>query len=222
MTTALCRPATRALVLALAALCAAGSVQAQKNKGNALGGIYTCVDRYGRKLTSDRPIAECQDREQRELNRSGSTRRVVPPSMSAVERQQEAKRQHEERRQAERARSQQRLDQALLSRYPDRAAHDAGRRDALLQSQIIIDGAQQKIASLQEERGSLDEELEFYKKDPSKTPPKLRRAIEKNAHDIAQQEQAIHNQEVEQQRINAAFDDELVRLEQLWAQRVPR
>ena len=146
MTTTAHRPTMRALVLALAALCAAGGVQAQK------GGIYTCTDQYGRKLTSDRPIPECSDREQRELNRSGSTRRVVPRAMSPVEQQREAQRKREEQRQAEIARSQQRLDQALVARYPDKEAHDAGRKNALQQSQIIIDGAKLNLASLQAER----------------------------------------------------------------------
>ena len=205
---------------ALALLCVAGGAQAQQKK--ALGGIYTCTDQYGRKLTSDRPIPECLDREQRELNRSGSTRRVVPPSMSAVERQKEAQRQREEKRQAELARSQQRLDQALLARYPDKAAHDASRRDALLQSQIIIDGAKLNLASLAEERRKMDEEMEFYQKDPSKAPATLRRAMEKNQRDVEQQELAINNQAGEQERINAAFDEELARLEQLWAQRAAR
>ena len=27
------------------------------------GGIYTCVDRNGRRLTADRPVPECLDRE---------------------------------------------------------------------------------------------------------------------------------------------------------------
>ena len=211
----------RAAALALAALCVAGGVQAQQ-KGGALGGIYTCTDQYGRKLTSDRPIPECQDREQRELNRSGSTRRVVPPSMSAVEQQKAAQRQRDEKCQAEIARSQQRLDQALVARYPDKAAHDAGRRDALQQSQIIIDGARLNLASLQAERQRMDEEMEFYKKDPSKTPPALRRALEKNQRDMEQQELAINNQTGEQARINAAFDEELARLQQLWAQRAAR
>jgi hypothetical protein len=37
---------------------AVGSVWAQSP---SIGGIYTCVDAKGRKLTSDRPIAECAD-----------------------------------------------------------------------------------------------------------------------------------------------------------------
>ena len=212
------RLALRAAVLALAALCMAGGAQAQK----AAGGIYTCTDQYGRKLTSDRPIPECLDREQRELNRSGSTRRVVPRAMSPVEQQKEAQRQREEKRQAEIARSQQRLDQALVARYPNQEAHDAGRRDALQQSQIIIDGARLNLASLQAERQKMDEEMEFYKNDPSKTPPALRRALEKNKRDMEQQELAINNQTGEQARINAAFDEELARLQQLWAQRAAR
>ena len=50
------------------------------------GGIYTCVDRNGRRLTADRPIAECLDREQRELGPSGIVRRQIGPSLTEQER----------------------------------------------------------------------------------------------------------------------------------------
>ncbi|HET7868163.1 MAG TPA: DUF4124 domain-containing protein, partial [Burkholderiaceae bacterium] len=33
--------------------------------GSAGSGIYSCTDARGRRLTSDRPIIECLDREQR-------------------------------------------------------------------------------------------------------------------------------------------------------------
>ena len=46
-------------------------------------GIYTCVDTRGRRLTSDRPIIECLDREQRVMNKDGSTRTVLPPSIAS-------------------------------------------------------------------------------------------------------------------------------------------
>ena len=39
---------------------------------------YTCVDSKGHKLSSDRPIPECSDREQRVLNKDGSLKRVIP------------------------------------------------------------------------------------------------------------------------------------------------
>ena len=41
--------------------------------------IYSCVDANGRKLTSDRPIAECANRDQKLLNADGSVK-VVPPN----------------------------------------------------------------------------------------------------------------------------------------------
>ena len=47
-------------------------------------------------------------------------------------------------------------------------------------------------------------------------------AMEKNKRDMEQQELAINNQTGEQARINAAFDEELARLQQLWAQRAAR
>ena len=60
---------------------------AQAGKQGAAGGIYTCIDAHGRRLTSDRPILSCIDREQRELNSSGTTRRVIPPTLTAAERE---------------------------------------------------------------------------------------------------------------------------------------
>ena len=49
-------------------------------------GIYSCVDEKGRKITSDRPIAECMDRAQKEMNPSGTVRRVVAPPPTAKDR----------------------------------------------------------------------------------------------------------------------------------------
>ena len=46
-------------------------------------GIYTCVDAQGRRLTADRPIRECIDREQNELNASGTVKRKIGPSLTA-------------------------------------------------------------------------------------------------------------------------------------------
>ncbi|MFO0444535.1 MAG: DUF4124 domain-containing protein, partial [Betaproteobacteria bacterium] len=49
-------------------------------------GIYTCVDANGRRLTADRPIAECRHKEQQILNRDGSVRGILPPTLTAEER----------------------------------------------------------------------------------------------------------------------------------------
>lgn len=202
-------PALTATALAVALGMGSGPARAQ-------AGIYTCVDAQGRRITSDRPIIACLDREQRELNASGTTKRIIRPSLSQFEREAEeahARRLAEER---QRARDAIRRDQALITRYPDQATHDADRREALSQSQIVLDAAEARLAVLVQERQALADEMEFYKKDPSKAPGKLRRAIEANAEAQAQQHAAIAAQQAERARINAKFDDELAHLKRLW------
>ncbi len=178
--------------------------------------IYTCVDATGRRITSDRPILACNDREQRELNRSGTTKRVVGPTLTAKEREAEEARQREADLDRQRARDAIRRDEALITRYPNQAAHDEGRKKALVQSQTIVDAAKERIAELNQERKGLNEEMEFYKKDPSKAPAKVRRAVEANAEAQATQQRAIDAQQAERDRINAHFDAQLARLKTLW------
>lgn len=101
--------------------------------GTALAqtGIYTCVDAAGRRLTADRPIAQCSDRIQHELNPSGTVRRAVAPTPTAAER---AAKEAQERKAAEetqRLAEEKRVQKLLLMRYPNQAAHDADRAKAL-------------------------------------------------------------------------------------------
>ena len=209
------RPSARALrvwaacgLLALASLGAGAPASAQ--------GIYTCVDAQGRRLTSDRPILACLDREQRELNSSGSTRRILPPTLTAAEREAREARERDAAIERQRAQNMIRRDQALLTRYPDKATHDAGRKEALAQTQIVVDAAQQRIAELALERKALDDEMEFYRKNPSNAPAKVRRGIEENAESVEAQRRAIAGQQEERNRINARFDIEAERLRALW------
>lgn len=210
--TALTAPRWRRIAaLVVLAVAAAGAWAQQQS-----GGIYSCTDAHGRRITSDRPIPECLDRPQRELSPSGATRRIIPPSPTAAEREEQAARQREEQAARQRARDAIRRDQALLARYPDQAAHDADRRQALAQSQDIVDAAERRIAELQQERARLDEEMEFYRKDPSRAPAKLRRDIEDNAQAMEEQRRAIAGQQAERDRINARYDEEAAHLRTLW------
>ena len=63
--------------------------------------------------------------------------------------------------------------------------------------------------------------MEFYKKDPSKAPAYVRRQLEENIQSQAVQKRFIEEQESEIRRVNARFDDELVRLRQLWLMNAP-
>jgi hypothetical protein len=180
-------------------------------------GIYTCVDAKGRRVTSDRPIAECNDREQRELNSSGTVRRTVEPSYTARE---QAERDELARRKAQeeaRALEERRRDRALIMRYPSIEVHAKEREDALLQIDAVIAAAKKRTEELNLQRKQIDEEFEFYRKDPTKAPALLKRQREDNAQSITIQLKFISDQEGEKKRVNARFDEELVKLKELWA-----
>jgi hypothetical protein len=181
-----------------------------------ISGVYTCVDAKGRKLTADRPIPECTDREQKVLNPSGTVKTKVGPTLTAQERtdlEQKEKREIEDRA---RVAEEKRRDRALLTRYPNRAVHDQERGEALAQISVVIKAATNRLEELGRQRVGIDEEMEFYKKDPSKAPAYVRRQLEENMQSQAVQKRFISEQEGEIRRVNVRFDDELVRLRQLW------
>ena len=186
------------------------------------GGIYTCVDRNGRRLTADRPIAECLDREQRELGPSGIVRRQIGPSLTEQERAaQEAQRRKEAEARA-RALEERRRERALTARYPDKPTHDVERAAAIQLVDDVTATAEKRLVELAQQRKAFDVEMEFYKKDPSKAPMSLRRKIAENEESIAEQQRFIAGQDQEKRRVHQRFDVELAQLRRLWdAQRMP-
>lgn len=182
-------------------------------------GIYTCIDAKGHRLTSDRPIIDCIDREQTELSPGGQVVRKIGPSLTAAERaaQEEKARQAAEER--TRQLEEKKRDRALLARYPDKLTHDRERNQALAGVDDVIRTALKRIDELHAERRKLDAELEFYSSDVSKAPAQLKHRIADNDQDLAAQKRFIANQDEEKKRINAKYDDELVRLRSIWSQR---
>ncbi len=179
-------------------------------------GIYTCVDARGRKLTSDRPIPECNDREQKVLNPSGTVKAKVGPTLTALERTEvEAKERLALEEQARRA-EEKRRDRALLLRYPNKAVHDAERAEAITQISVVKKAALTRVEELTRQRAAVGAEMEFYKKDTSKAPPSLRRQVDDITQSLAVQGRFITDQDGEIVRVNARFDEELARLKQLW------
>jgi hypothetical protein len=197
---------------ALLAFCTTlwGGAQAQ-------GGVYSCIDSKGRRLTSDRPIVECLDREQEKRGNSGVVRQMVPPSYTADERAKlEAQRRVEEEQRA-RVQEERRRERALMIRYPNQGVHDKERADALSQIDEVIGAVNKREQALIGQRKEIDTELEFYQGDVSKAPNWLKRKVEDNEKQMVVQKRFLDEQAQEKQRINARFDEELGKLRQLWA-----
>jgi hypothetical protein len=205
------------MMAALALHVSPGAARADDLRPGA--GIYTCVDGQGRRLTSDRPIRECLDREQRELNSDGSLRRTLPPSFTGDERAalEEANR---KRQAAEAARSDAaRRDRNLAARYKDETAHQKAREVALDPVRRLLRSSQQRLAELDKDRKTLQDEAEFYKgKD---MPRALKAQFDANAATVEAQRALVGTHQAELDRLNAFYDEELARLRRLWAGAAP-
>jgi len=203
--------------LLIAGLLCASTSWAQD--GAPAKGIYSCTTADGRKLTSDRPIAECTAREQRVLNPDGSLRSTLPAYMSPEERT--AKEAADRRAAADRIALQDaiRRDRTLMQRYPSEAAHQRARNAALDDANKAMRISERRIKDLGVERKPLLEEAEFYKGKP--LPGKLKQALDANDAGIEAQQVLIENQKAEIVRINTRFDAELARLRKLWAGAAP-
>jgi hypothetical protein len=215
-------PALRlpALLAALAASGLAGQAWAQRPvPASSPGGIYTCVDDNGRRLTSDRPIAACTHKEQRVLNRDGSLKAVLPPTLTADERAAQEARE----RAAIEARAAQadavRRDRNLMNRFPDREAHDKARNAALDTVQLAIRASELRLEALGLDRKPLLDEAEFYKGKP--LPVALKAQIEANDVAVQAQRAAMRTQQTEVERINKLYDAELAHLQKLWGGALP-
>lgn len=203
----------------LLATLAADLARAQQG---ASGGIYTCVDRNGRRLTADRPIPECLDREQRELSPSGTVRRQIGPSLTEQERAAQEAQRRKEAEARSREVEERRRERVLTTRYPDKATHDVERAAAIQMVDDVTATAEKRIVELKQQQKALEVEMEFYKRDLSKAPLVLRRKIAENEDSIAEQQRFIAGQDQEKRRVHQRFDAELAQLRKLWdAQRLP-
>ena len=178
-------------------------------------GIFVCVDAKGRRITSDRPIPECLERDQRELSSSGVTKRIVRPHPTADEQARDEAIAQQEATARTKEADAKRRDRALLARYPSQRHHDAEREKQL----ALVDGSiaviEQRGAELRKQQQGIQEEMEFYKGDPSKAPVWLKHRMADNSEQLASQKRLVADQMDEKKRINARFDEELLRLKQL-------
>lgn len=202
----------------LGALLVVGNAAAQQPAPQTGGSIYTCIDAQGRKLTSDRPIGACVDREQRELGPTGTVRRVIGPTLTDHERTAHEAQRQKAQEERNRAQEERRRERVLLARYPDAATHQVERTAALALVDEVSRAAAQRIVELRQQRKALDLELEFYSGNPAKAPPNLRRQLAENDEGVLEQQRFLVNQEQEKRRVNQRFDIELAQLQRLWAQ----
>lgn len=207
--------AARFLLVVLA--CALPPLQTARAAEPTSPRIFQCVLPDGRKVTSDKPIAECMNagKPQRELNKDGSEKAIVeaPPTEDEKAERDRIRRQREAERTAYEIEV--RRDRDLLKRFPNEAAHGKAREKALDDVATSVRNSEARIKLLLEERKPLQDEAEFYV--GKSLPHKVRLGLDANDAALDAQRSLVQNQQIEVVRINALYDAELARLKRLWA-----
>jgi hypothetical protein len=180
-------------------------------------GIYTCTDARGRKLTADRPIPECSDREQKVLNPNGTVKATLAAPLTPQQRDALAAKEKTEQTEKALIAEEKRRNRALLTRYPNQARHDTERASALNQIRLMRQATEQRLGALQAQQVKVDQEMEFYQKEPGKAPPTLRRTADEVIKNMKLQRQVMADQDAELKRIDLHFEEDLFRLKQLWS-----
>lgn len=208
------------LIASLVTACAVAAAQEQSPSKGLL--VYTCVDAMGRALSSDRPIKECMDREQRILGGvTGHQKGVLPPSYTNEERAALQAQAEALATQQKLAKQQSQKMRLLRLRYPDRASFERARQAATTQIDSVISSAQEQLKHLNTLQEVHAQELEFYQGDLQQAPAALRGRIEKNHREIANQQNFIAHQQQEKERIQGDYDADLPLLESLWIAEPP-
>jgi Domain of unknown function (DUF4124) len=177
--------------------------------------IYSCIDANGKRLTSDRPISECHNREQRVLNADGSVKRIVPPTPTADERAEIEARERQALLERANRLEAIRRDRNLLARFPNEAAHQKARAAALDDTRKALRLSESRLGLLAKERKPLVDEAEFYV--GRVLPPLLKQQLDANDAATDAQKNLMQNQQAELLRIDSRYDLELERLRQLWS-----
>jgi hypothetical protein len=205
-------------LLGCALLASSGLTCAQANTPSN-NQVFTCTNAAGRALTSDRMIGECMDREQRVLSRDGTLLRIVPPSLTADERADKEAKERKEAAVREAKSEAVKRDRNLMQRFPNVAAHQKAREQALEVTQFAITQSEARLLDLERERKPLIEETEFYK--GKQMPGKLKGQLDANDAATAAQKELLVTQKAELERASKLYDTELAHLKKLWAGAAP-
>ncbi len=186
---------------------------------SASASIYSCTDKNGRRHTSDRPIADCLNQQQRILKPDGSLKTLLPAAMSPQERSaaEDREREAERDRMAELERI--KRERMLLRRYPNPDSHQAARVEALRLVNTSLETTRKRVEALQNERKRLA--AEAARQGSGALPADLKKKLDANEAMQKAQQSLVQNQTVEADRINRRYDEEVRRLTPLWKGAAP-
>ncbi|HLS84972.1 MAG TPA: DUF4124 domain-containing protein [Burkholderiales bacterium] len=197
-------------MLVLAPLIVPGVAEAQS---------YRCVDKNGRKHYSSTIPRECVGMPIEQLSPQGTVMRRIDPAGEAKAREAREAELARKREEDAAAKELARRNRALLATYTSVQEIEDARQRALGDNTKRIKEVEQRIAEIRKRQARYQKEMEFYRDGGGKkkaTPPaKLLEDIRAAELDLELQEQALQARQKEAETINARYDEEKRRFQEL-------
>lgn len=168
--------------------------------------IYTCKDDKGKTITSDRPLQECQDREQRILGKDGTTIQKIDAPLTADQKAARAAEEKKKKAEDDRRREQLRKDKALVNTYENVDDLESKRQRSLQQVEREARESEKRMGLLQKQAADNNAEAEFYKK--KAMPADLKRRMDENEAALRAEKLLLASKRDEVSQVNLKFDEE--------------
>lgn len=173
--------------------------------------LYCCDDAHGKKVCADRMPTACVGRDTTLKNERGTSRisGMLTPEQRALREEEEA----QKKREIEEKLEKRRQDLALLNTYANTSDIDRARERAEKDVQAQIAAAEKKIADAAAKKKKFDTEAEFYK--GKSLPEDLRRSLKDLEFEVKAQGDLIENKKKELAGLQAKYDADKKRYEEL-------
>ena len=192
-----------AIAVAIAALPAAAEAQS-----------YRCTGKDGKKYYGQSIPPACLGMPVEQLNAQGMVTKRFDAAASAAEREKKAADEEERKKREVVNKEEGRRNRALLATYTSEKDIDSARGRALQDNEVAVKDIQRRIDALRKRQGDLRKELEFFQ-GKNKPPAKLNDDIRNVDFDIKTQEDLMAAKAKEVTLINARYDEDKKRYNEL-------
>jgi hypothetical protein len=203
------------MIAATALLIAPLAAHSQARPGEL---TYRCVGKDGRKYYGSTLPQQCIGQPVEQLSTSGLVVRRISPEGDEKERLAKEAAAKKKREDEAAAREASRRNRALLATYTSEQDIDEARSRALADNDKAVRDVELRIDAIKKRRASYDKELEFYKGN-SKPPARLQDDIRDAEIDLQAQEDALVAKKKDANNINARYDDDKKRYQELTGRR---
>lgn len=175
---------------------------------------YRCTGKDGKKYYGQAVPPQCLGMPVEQLNAQGMVVKRFDAAASAAEREKKVADEEERKKREATSKEEGRRNRALLATYTNEKDIDQARARALKENEGAVKDIEKRIAGLRTRLAELQKELDFFS-GKNKPPAKLSDDIRNTEFDIKTQEELLATKKREVNQINARYDDDKKRYNEL-------